>query len=126
MTERKPISELPGVRTAVPVLCLRSTRQMSGATDGVVPKVEVAELKALGLNPKVGKAELVARLRDHAVRKPLLDNSNAVIDGVGGALNTLAKEQLRPLLALNDSLRSLVGEETDINVTTIVAVSLPF
>jgi hypothetical protein len=103
---------------------------MSGATDssdghGVVPKVEGAELNALGLSPKVGKAELVARLRDHSTHISLLDNGNAEANGDSGAWKTLAKEQLRPLLTLNDSLRSLVGEETDINVTTIVAVSLP-
>jgi len=38
------------------------------------------------------------------------------------ALRPLAKEQLRPLLKLNDQLRELASLEQDINVTSIVAV----
>jgi hypothetical protein len=42
-----------------------------------------------------------------------------------GVWSDLARDHLRPLLKLNDTLRTLSGLESDINVTTIVAVCLP-
>jgi hypothetical protein len=42
-----------------------------------------------------------------------------------GVWSDLARDHLRPLLKLNDTLRTLSGLESDINVTTIVAVRLP-
>ena len=42
-----------------------------------------------------------------------------------GVWSDLARDNLRPLLKLNDTLRTLSGLESDINVTTIVAVRLP-